>query len=131
MSPASAGCKAKARANGQSVRICTKTATRSAAWDKQISSKKPNRMCKHPVRYSFVLCFFSACGSDVGQRKIAYGILPEKVRKTARFQKKTGCFGAAGQIRTADLILTKDALYLLSYSSIWRPRWGSNPRPPA
>ena len=28
------------------------------------------------------------------------------------------CFsGAAGQIRTADLILTKDALYLLSYSS--------------
>ena len=25
--------------------------------------------------------------------------------------------GAAGQIRTADLILTKDALYLLSYSS--------------
>ena len=44
---------------------------------------------------------------------------------------KWGVFGAAGQIRTADLILTKDALYLLSYSSIWRPRWGSNPRPPA
>ena len=27
-------------------------------------------------------------------------------------------FGAAGRIRTADLILTKDALYRLSYSSI-------------
>ena len=27
-------------------------------------------------------------------------------------------FGAASQIRTGDLILTKDALYLLSYSSI-------------
>ena len=26
-------------------------------------------------------------------------------------------FGAASQIRTGDLILTKDALYLLSYSS--------------
>ena len=26
--------------------------------------------------------------------------------------------GAAGRIRTADLILTKDALYLLSYSSM-------------
>ena len=39
--------------------------------------------------------------------------------------------GAAGQIRTADLILTKDALYLLSYSSKWRPGRGSNPRPPA
>ena len=30
-------------------------------------------------------------------------------------------FGAARQIRTADLILTKDALYLLSYSSILVP----------
>ena len=39
--------------------------------------------------------------------------------------------GAAGQIRTADLILTKDALYRLSYSSKWRPGRGSNPRPPA
>ena len=29
------------------------------------------------------------------------------------------------------LILTKDALYLLSYSSKWRPGRGSNPRPPA
>ena len=27
-------------------------------------------------------------------------------------------YGAAIQIRTGDLILTKDALYLLSYSSI-------------
>ena len=32
--------------------------------------------------------------------------------------------GAAGQIRTADLILTKDALYRLSYSSILAPGWG-------
>ena len=29
-----------------------------------------------------------------------------------------GFNGAAGRIRTADLILTKDALYRLSYSSI-------------
>ena len=27
-------------------------------------------------------------------------------------------FGAAGQIRTADLVITNDALYRLSYSSI-------------
>ena len=32
-----------------------------------------------------------------------------------------GFSGAAGQIRTADLILTKDALYRLSYSSILAP----------
>ena len=35
--------------------------------------------------------------------------------------------GAAGQIRTADLILTKDALYLLSYSSIMATRMGLEP----
>ena len=32
-------------------------------------------------------------------------------------QKRIGYRGAAGRIRTADLILTKDALYRLSYSS--------------
>ncbi len=34
----------------------------------------------------------------------------------------TGFFGAATRIRTGDLILTKDALYRLSYSSIQSPR---------
>ena len=38
----------------------------------------------------------------------------EKTLENRSFQG----FGAAGRIRTADLILTKDALYLLSYSSI-------------
>ena len=37
----------------------------------------------------------------------------KKHRKT----KFSMLYGAAGRIRTADLILTKDALYLLSYSS--------------
>ena len=36
------------------------------------------------------------------------------------------CYGAVRQIRTADLILTKDALYRLSYNSMWRPGSGSN-----
>ena len=35
--------------------------------------------------------------------------------------------GAAGQIRTADLILTKDALYLLSYSSKYGNSEGAFP----
>ena len=38
-------------------------------------------------------------------------------RKTPKLES-FGVFGAAIQIRTGDLILTKDALYLLSYSSI-------------
>ena len=36
-------------------------------------------------------------------------------------------YGAAGRIRTADLILTKDALYLLSYSSILATKKGLEP----
>ena len=38
----------------------------------------------------------------------------------------SGFSGAAARIRTGDLILTKDALYLLSYSSILHPT-GFNP----
>ena len=44
--------------------------------------------------------------------------LRQKVRKTARFPKKTGCFGAGGVIRTHDLLITNQLLYLLSYTSI-------------
>ena len=47
-----------------------------------------------------------------------YGLtFPKTKRKPLKTQGFQG-FGAAGRIRTADLILTKDALYLLSYSSI-------------
>ena len=38
-------------------------------------------------------------------------------------------YGAANQIRTGDLVLTKDVLCLLSHSSKWRPVSGSNRRP--
>ena len=52
-------------------------------------------------------------------------ILPEKVRKTPEIIRFREFFGAARQIRTADLILTKDALYRLSYSSIYVPMRGT------
>ena len=62
------------------------------------------------------LCVFPIVGRRVVQdndlhRKRIFD--KEKSPKTAVF----GDFGAADQIRTGDLILTKDALYLLSYSS--------------
>ena len=38
-------------------------------------------------------------------------------------------FGAANRDWTGDLILTKDTLYLLSYSSIWLREGDLNPRP--
>ena len=39
-------------------------------------------------------------------------------KKCSETRKSRSIYGAAIQIRTGDLILTKDALYLLSYSSI-------------
>ena len=51
--------------------------------------------------------------------------LTQKVPDFCKKMRNQGLFnGAAGQIRTADLILTKDALYRLSYSSILAPDWG-------
>ena len=38
-------------------------------------------------------------------------------KKSPETVEGSGLFGAASQIRTGDLILTKDALYRLSYSS--------------
>ena len=59
----------------------------------------------------------------------------DELRKTKKPPESQGFkwlrYGAAIQIRTGDLILTKDALYQLSYSSKWRPGSGSNRRPPA
>ena len=49
----------------------------------------------------------------LGMRSASSPHAKQKALKSADFK----AFGAAGQIRTADLILTKDALYLLSYSS--------------
>ena len=77
---------------------------------------------------------FSRVGHGVGQQLthiLTHTISGVFATKKHRKPKFSMLFGAAGQIRTADLILTKDALYLLSYSSKWRPGRGSNPRPPA
>ena len=66
--------------------------------------------------------FFSVCGWLCGQTQIQKSKSAGKVlkyKKNPAFPTgKTGLSGAAGRIRTADLILTKDALYRLSYSSI-------------
>ena len=68
-----------------------------------------------------VLAMFPACGGqNVGQAvaphfaHTSFNIFTTKKHRKPKFSM---LFGAAGRIRTADLILTKDALYLLSYSS--------------
>ena len=61
--------------------------------------------------------------------KIRKTVFVQKVAEIKRKHPKSEdfrcCFGAAGRIRTADLILTKDALYLLSYSSIYGDQEGA------
>ena len=61
--------------------------------------------------------------------KICKTVFVQKVAKSKRKHLKPldfrCCSGAAGRIRTADLILTKDALYLLSYSSIYGDQEGA------
>jgi hypothetical protein len=63
----------------------------------------------------FCMGFF--CVSQNGQR----GNAAEKLHKTAKTAQiisiQAVFVGAAGQIRTADLVITNDALYRLSYSS--------------
>ena len=67
---------------------------------------------------------FRGSPNDLGLKKCAYAhlgmrspVLPWK-KENHRISDAVAFFGAAIQIRTGDLILTKDALYLLSYSSI-------------
>ncbi len=48
-----------------------------------------------------------------------------KQKKPLKSEDLSGFRGAARQIRTADLILTKDALYRLSYSSMFVPQRGT------
>ena len=48
-------------------------------------------------------------------------MLTKKVPETASKSNFRNFFGAAARIRTGDLILTKDALYRLSYSSVGDP----------
>ena len=86
---------------------------------------------KPPLRYSLNLSAHFRVWVTVWVRQLThilthtfFSIFATKSIENRSFR----CFfGAAGQIRTADLILTKDALYLLSYSSILATKKGLEP----
>ncbi len=63
--------------------------------------------------------------AETGERIIKNVLKVHFATKKHRKPKFSMLFGAAGRIRTADLILTKDALYLLSYSSIYGDQEGA------
>ena len=58
------------------------------------------------------------CGQTQKRKFELLEIVTNSKRKDHFSTEKWSFRGAAGRIRTADLILTKDALYRLSYSSI-------------
>ena len=74
-----------------------------------VSRSKRDERTEYPSAPLLPFPCISACGSRCGSAVFA--------TKKHRKPKFSMLFGAAGRIRTADLILTKDALYLLSYSS--------------
>ena len=77
---------------------------------------EPRKICKNICKIPL------KSGNEVKSKKAKQLKKYEKQNKIASNPKIQGDnVGAAGQIRTADLILTKDALYLLSYSSIFAP----------
>ena len=81
------------------------------------------------LRYSFTLSAHFRVWVTVWVRQLTH-ILARTIfcvfaTKKHRKPKFSMLFGAAGRIRTADLILTKDALYLLSYSSIYGDQEGA------
>ena len=89
----------------------------NAANDKSTGEKAK---ASSPVLFGSI-GIFPRVGHGVGQAvaphfaHTSFNIFTTKKHRKPKFSM---LFGAAGRIRTADLILTKDALYLLSYSSI-------------
>ena len=75
----------------------------------------------HFLGYSLIRCVGHGMGQAVEPHfdpHLKVHFYNEKHPKSEDFRC---CSGAADQIRTGDLILTKDALYQLSYSSIGDP----------
>ena len=75
-------------------------------------------------------CFWSGRrGSNSLPRPWQGRALPDELRpQTAPLLRH---LGASGRSRTNDTRIFSPLLYQLSYRGIWRPRRGSNPRPPA
>ena len=80
----------------------------------------------HPIGW----CFWSGRrGSNSLPRPWQGRALPDELRpQTAPLLRH---LGASGRSRTNDTRIFSPLLYQLSYRGIWRPRRGSNPRPPA
>ena len=82
----------------------------------------------HPDGWDF-LFWSGRRGSNSLPRPWQGRALPDELRP--RMAPVFQHHGASGRSRTNDTRIFSPLLYQLSYRGIWRPRWGSNPRPPA
>ena len=82
-------------------------------------------MCERGTFAGSPLAFYLGTGFPFP----SYFALPYQLQNKKPPDWVVSCFGADDQIRTDYLVLTKDALYLLSYiSKKWQGQKDSNPR---
>ena len=76
--------------------------------------------------------FFFGAGDEARTRYLDLGKVALYQMSYARKRHHyCSAYGASGRGRTGDTRIFSPLLYQLSYRGIWRPRRGSNPRPPA
>ena len=83
------------------------------------NEKNAKKTTGFPIRWSLTLLRHFRVWVTVWVKNFCLFYFELLDSKNHCFLRKTVVFGAATRIRTGDLILTKDALYQLSYSSIF------------
>ena len=77
-------------------------------------------------------CFLFGAGDEARTRYLDLGKVALYQMSYARKRHRyCSAYGASGRGRTGDTRIFSPLLYQLSYRGKWRPRRGSNPRPPA
>ena len=90
-----------------------------------------NRRSKK-IRPPFGWSYFFGAGDEARTRYLDLGKVALYQMSYARKRHHyCGTDGASGRGRTGDTRIFSPLLYQLSYRGKWRPRRGSNPRPPA
>ena len=90
-----------------------------------------NRRSKK-IRPPFGWSYFFGAGDEARTRYLDLGkVALYQMSYARRRHHYCGAYGASGRGRTGDTRIFSPLLYQLSYRGIWRPRRGSNPRPPA
>ena len=81
---------------------------------------------------SFRMGFLFGAGDEARTRYLDLGkVALYQMSYARRRHHYCGAYGASGRGRTGDTRIFSPLLYQLSYRGKWRPRRGSNPRPPA